>query len=194
MTPPRLYLASRSPRRQELLAQLGLYPDCVHPQVDETPGKDESPLAYVQRLAREKAWAGWALLTETTPAVVLGADTSVILQGQILGKPQDREHALAMLRALAGQTHHVISAVALTNGQREDCRTQQSQVRFRSLSEAQLQRYWETGEPRDKAGGYAIQGLGAVFVQELHGSYSGVMGLPLFETAELLEDFSIPTL
>ena len=150
---------------------------------------DESAVAYVERLARAKAEAG--LASVGGPAVVLGADTAVVLDGRILGKPENREHALAMLGDLAGREHQVLTAVALSDGQccLSVCVT--SKVRFRPISVEEAQRYWASGEPADKAGGYAIQGLGAVFVTGLQGSYSAVVGLPLSETAELLAQFGI---
>ena len=195
MTDLPLYLASRSPRRRALLAQLGLHPPLLDAAVDETPWPGETPADYVRRLALAKAGAGHAALPRGTPsAVVLGADTSVVVDGTILGKPRDRNEGLAMLARLAGREHQVLSAVALDDGTRRDCRVQSSQVRFRALDADERERYWASGEPADKAGGYAIQGLGAVFITELHGSYSGVMGLPLFETAELLANFGIRTL
>ncbi|HEK1691095.1 TPA: septum formation inhibitor Maf [Pseudomonas putida] len=184
-----LYLASGSPRRRELLAQIGVPFTVTSAPIDETPLPDESAVAYVERLARSKAEAGLASLAG--PAVVLGADTAVVLEGRILGKPQNREDALAMLADLAGREHQVLTAVALSDGQccLSVCVT--SNVRFRAIDPEEAQRYWASGEPVDKAGGYAIQGLGAVFVTGLQGSYSAVVGLPLSETAELLAQFGI---
>ncbi|WP_342649622.1 Maf family protein [Pseudomonas sp. REB1044] len=185
-----LYLASGSPRRRELLAQIGVPFTRVHAPIDETPLPAEAPQAYVERLARAKAAAGFATLS--APGVVLGADTAVVLDGVILGKPDDREHALAMLGDLSGREHQVLTAVALTDGQRSLSLCVATQVRFRAISFDEAWRYWASGEPVDKAGGYAIQGLGAVFVSAIAGSYSAVVGLPLSETAELLEQFAIP--
>jgi septum formation protein len=185
-----LYLASGSPRRRELLTQIGVPFATLSAPIDETASPDEAPLAYVERLARGKAAAGLAALAGD--AVVLGADTAVVLDGRILGKPRDREDALDMLRALSGREHHVLTAVAVSDRRRCECRVVTSSVRFRTLDDAQLQAYWDTGEPCDKAGGYGIQGLGAVFVERLVGSYSAVVGLPLCETAELLARFGIP--
>ncbi|MHC6227200.1 Maf family protein [Pseudomonas sp. X10] len=187
MTP--LFLASGSPRRRELLAQIGVPFTSVVAPVDETPLPGESAPAYVERLARAKAQAGLAGLAR--PAVVLGADTAVVLDGRILGKPEGRGHALAMLAELAGREHQVLTAVALTDGQRCLSQCVASEVRLRPISPDEAQRYWATGEPLDKAGGYAIQGLGAIFVTGLQGSYSAVVGLPLSETAELLGQFGI---
>jgi len=184
-----LYLASGSPRRRELLAQIGVPFSVVSAPIDETPLPNESAPAYVERLARAKAAAGLACLEG--PAVVLGADTAVVLDGRILGKPENSEDALAMLADLSGREHQVLTAVALSDGQRVHSLCVTSKVRFRAISAEEAQRYWASGEPADKAGGYAIQGLGAVFVTGLSGSYSAVVGLPLSETAELLGQFGI---
>ncbi|GJB78319.1 Maf-like protein [Pseudomonas asiatica] len=184
-----LYLASGSPRRRELLAQIGVPFSVVSAPIDETPLPNESAPAYVERLARAKAAAGLACLEG--PAVVLGADTAVVLDGRILGKPENREDALAMLADLSGREHQVLTAVALSDGQRVHSLCVTSKVRFRAISAEEAQRYWASGEPADKAGGYAIQGLGAVFVTGLSGSYSAVVGLPLSETADLLGQFGI---
>lgn len=178
-----IYLASLSPRRRELLDQIGVRHQVLTAPVDETPHPDESPEDYVRRLAVAKARAGHA---QASDLPVLGADTAVVLDGHILGKPDDREHGLAMLRALSGREHRVLTGVALLNGNHEDYRLSDSRVSFRSLDETEIGRYWDSGEPADKAGGYAVQGLGAVFISHLSGSYSGVMGLPLYETAQLL--------
>ncbi|NBA97095.1 nucleoside triphosphate pyrophosphatase [Pseudomonas sp. R5(2019)] len=190
-----LYLASGSPRRRELLTQIGVPFTTISANIDETPLPGESPAAYVERLARGKAAAGQALLAATesgAPTIVLGADTAVVLDGQILGKPVDEADALAMLAALSGREHEVLTAVAVLDGQRCEVRNVRSKVGFRPISVQEAQAYWDNGEPRDKAGSYAIQGLGAVFVTHLHGSYSAVVGLPLCETAALLADFGIP--
>lgn len=184
-----LYLASGSPRRRELLTQIGVPFSVVSAPIDETPLPDESATAYVERLARAKAAAG--LASVEGPAVVLGADTAVVLDGRILGKPDNREDALAMLADLSGREHQVLTAVALSDGQRVQSLCVTSKVRFRAISADEAQRYWASGEPADKAGGYAIQGLGAVFVTGLSGSYSAVVGLPLSETADLLGQFGI---
>ena len=187
-----LYLASGSPRRRELLGQIGVPFTTLPTVIDETPLPSEPAVDYVRRLACAKAQVGLASLAAPGAAVVLGADTSVVLDGRILGKPQDRADALAMLAALSGQTHEVLTAVALANSQRCEVRVVSSQVSFRTLSTAEIEAYWASGEPQDKAGSYAIQGLGAVFVADLHGSFSAVVGLPLCETAALLADFGIP--
>ena len=187
-----LYLASGSPRRRELLGQIGVPFSTLPTVIDETPLLNEPAVDYVRRLACAKAQVGLASLAAPGAAVVLGADTSVVLDGRILGKPQDRADALAMLTALSGQTHEVLTAVALANSQHCEVRVVSSQVSFRTLSTAEIEAYWASGEPQDKAGSYAIQGLGAVFVADLHGSFSAVVGLPLCETAALLADFGIP--
>ena len=187
-----LFLASGSPRRRELLTQIGVAFSVVGADIDETPLPDESPAAYVERLARGKAEAGRGRLNANAQACVLGADTAVVLDGKILGKPVDEADALAMLMSLSGQEHEVLTAIALLDGERCESRVVRSLVRFRPISAAEASAYWESGEPRDKAGGYGIQGLGAVFVSGLNGSYSAVVGLPLCETAELLGHFGIP--
>lgn len=187
-----LYLASGSPRRRELLTQIGVPFTVVSAAIDETPLTNESAVSYVERLARGKAAAGFAALQYTTDICVLGADTAVIVDGMILGKPVDQADALAMLMALAGREHEVLTAVALTDGQRCEARCVCSRVLFRGISIEEATAYWHSGEPQDKAGGYAIQGLGSVFVAGLNGSYSAVVGLPVCETAELLGQFGIP--
>ncbi|MFO1409528.1 MAG: Maf family protein [Steroidobacteraceae bacterium] len=180
----RLILASASPRRRELLAQIGVRHRVWAADVDERLLGGEAPEAGAVRLAIAKARAVQALAGTALP--VLGADTIVVLDGESLGKPRDRADALDMLARLSGRTHRVLSAVALATAAGVDHRLSASSVRFRALDAGECAAYWDTGEPRDKAGGYAIQGLGAVFIAGLEGSYSGVMGLPLFETAGLL--------
>jgi len=187
-----LYLASGSPRRRELLTQIGVPFTVVSAAIDETPLTNETPASYVERLARGKAAAGRAALAEATGACVLGADTAVILDGQILGKPLDQADALAMLLALSDREHEVLTAIVLIDGQRCETRLVSSRGRFRKISADEATTYWHSGEPQDKAGGYAIQGLAAVFVAGLNGSYSAVVGLPVCETAELLAQFGIP--
>lgn len=193
MSVPRVYLASASPRRRELLAQIGVEYRLVSVQVDETLRPKEAPGDYVARLALEKARAGRATLAGEADAPVLGADTSVVVEGAILGKPRNRADALEMLGRLSGRDHQVLSAVALVAVGREAVRVQVSRVWFRPLMPGEAEAYWETGEPADKAGAYAIQGRAACFAQRLDGSYSGVMGLPLYETCELLREFAIWT-
>lgn len=187
-----LHLASGSPRRRELLAQIGVSFVTLSANIDETPLPNEPAERYVERLAREKALAGLAALGPQQAAVVLGADTSVVLDGRILGKPESRAEALATLAALSGREHQVLTAVALASGERIESRVVTSRVRFRPLRPGEAEAYWETGEPCDKAGSYGIQGLAAVFVSQIEGSYSAVVGLPLCETAQLLESFGIP--
>lgn len=188
-----IYLASASPRRRELLRQIGVAYRVVPVQIDESPCPDEAPPAYVARLALAKAEAGLQVIKNgRRTAPVLGADTAVVVDGVILGKPRDREEGLTMLARLADREHQVLSAVALATTIKQVVRIQESYVRFRSLTMAECQAYWDSGEPLDKAGGYGIQGRAATFITELRGSYSGVMGLPLFETAELLRQFDLP--
>jgi septum formation protein len=187
-----LYLASGSPRRRELLAQIGVPFLLLQSDIDESVLPDETPHAYVERLARSKATAGLASLGDNADAVVLGADTAVVLEGRILGKPIDRADALQMLSALSGRTHQVVTAVALISKQRLVSQVVVSEVSFRAVQPHEMEAYWESAEPLDKAGGYAIQGLASVFVSHLQGSYSAVVGLPLCETAALLAEFEIP--
>ncbi|GAB3094134.1 septum formation inhibitor Maf [Aestuariicella hydrocarbonica] len=193
-----LYLASQSPRRRELLAQIGVQYQVLEVNVPERQQSNESPREYVQRLAQEKSQAGWRCLTDANRRAdakmvcpVLGADTLIEFQGRVLEKPENEADEVAMLGALSGQTHRVLSAVALTSERGTAVKLSVTDVRFRPLSEQEVRRYWRTGEPADKAGGYGIQGLGAVFVEHLSGSYSGVVGLPLNETRELLEDYGV---
>lgn len=191
-----LVLASQSPRRRELLAQAGLGVsnfsfERVNPDIDETPLPEESPANYVSRLAVEKAKAGLALCADIQAPVVLGSDTIVVLDGKLLGKPEDEADARAMLAALSGRSHQVMTAVALTDGQRTVCDTVTTKVEFASLTERDIMAYVASGEPMDKAGAYGIQGLGGIFVEAIDGSYSAVVGLPLVETRRLLAAFSL---
>lgn len=181
---PVLCLASASPRRRQLLAQVGVPHVLAVPEVDEAPLADEAAADYVVRIARAKACSAAA---RASGLPVLAADTIVVLDGTIRGKPRDAEQGIAMLLELSGRTHTVLTAVALLAGGSLQHRVSASEVRFRTLSRAECIAYWESGEPRDKAGGYAVQGRGAMFVEHLSGSYSGVVGLPLFETGQLLE-------
>lgn len=185
-----LHLASASPRRRELLLQIGVPHVRVAAPIDESVLPGEAPDVYVERLARAKAAAGLAMLDGQ--GCVLGADTAVVLDGRILGKPADRADALEMLAALSGRSHEVLTAVALADAGRCAARVVRSIVHFRSLSPGEAEAYWSSGEPQDKAGGYAIQGLAAIFVERMEGSYSAVVGLPLAETAALLAEFGIP--
>lgn len=185
---PNLYLASGSPRRRELLIQIGVSFERIDAPVDETPLADELAHDYVLRLARAKAEAGWQeMRLRGLPArPVLGADTTVALADHILGKPDDDAHAAAMLRLLSGTTHEVLTAVALRTETGCNAVLSTSKVRFAPLTEAQIAAYIASGEPHDKAGSYGIQGLAGLFVAHLDGSFTGVMGLPLHETAVLL--------
>ncbi len=186
-----LFLASNSPRRHELLAQIGVRFASLSVDIDESPTPHETADRLVERLALEKARAGLALRPAGRHEPVLGSDTLVVLNGVTLGKPRDREDAFRMWRALSGQTHQVMTAVALVGEQQEESILQTSAVTFRDITEKEMAAYWLSGEPCDKAGGYAVQGLGAVFIEHLAGSFSGVMGLPLYETAQLLRRFGI---
>jgi septum formation protein len=185
---PQLVLASASPRRCELLDQIGVRYIQTVVGIDESFQSGESPEKYVVRLALAKAHA--VRKRDNNQLPVLGADTTVVIDNEPLGKPKDKLHAQTMLRRLSGVSHQVMTAVALVSNQ-EAVLTSVTLVRFRTLTDNEISQYWETGEPGDKAGGYAIQGMGAVFVEHIEGSYSGVMGLPLFETARLLEKFGI---
>ena len=191
----RLWLASASPRRAQLLASIGVQIDrIVHPEIDETPLSDEAPMEYVRRMAREKALIGWQRLAVEQRAIValLAADTSVVLEGKILGKPDSNAHARQMLRQLSGREHQVLSAVTVMTDSGICDALSESQVRFAVLTEADINAYGSSGEPIDKAGSYAVQGFGALFVEHLAGSYSGVVGLPLAETGRLLLQAQVP--
>lgn len=183
-----LCLASASPRRRELLASIGVRVEVCPVDVDETPLPGEAAVDYVTRLARAKALAG----ARRSPLPTLGSDTTVVRDGVILGKPRDREHAGTMLRSLSGRDHQVLTAVAMSGpaGLLDACVA--TRVIMREISDAEIDAYWATGEPADKAGGYAIQGLAAVFVERIEGSHSAVVGLPLFETAALLRRQGVP--
>jgi septum formation protein len=186
-----IYLASASPRRRELLEQIGVRYALLQVDVPEVRDPAESPEEYVLRVALAKARAGLSLLEPGDSRPVLGADTAVVVDGEVLGKPRDRDDALGMMQRLGGREHLVLSGVALVNGDEEQSRLSVSHVRFRAIGDAEALAYWDTGEPADKAGGYAIQGRAATFIERLDGSYSGVMGLPLYETAQLLQWFGI---
>ena len=188
-----VYLASGSPRRRELLAQLGIACEVLRVAVDETPRPGEKADDLVCRLAAAKARAGMEL-PRVRPAPVVAADTAVALGAELFGKPVDEADAVRMLTRLGGRTHEVWTAVAIAEAGRERVELSRSEVSFRAIDAREAAAYWRTGEPVDKAGGYGIQGLGAIFISALKGSYSGVMGLPLFETARLLESFSGPLL
>jgi septum formation protein len=181
-----VYLASASPRRSELLRQIGVAFEVRAADIKEEMLERESPEDYVLRLAAAKAGAVWAAIVGAEARPVLAADTAVVLDAAVLGKPLDAAEAMQMLERLSGRTHRVLTAVALRTDGGVETRLSASDVRFRATTAAERLAYCSTGEPFDKAGGYGIQGHAAVFVEELHGSYSGVMGLPLFETAALL--------
>jgi septum formation protein len=190
MTEFAIYLASASPRRQTLLTQIDVRFQQVEVAVDESRQGGESPADYVCRLALEKARAGMAKRPAGDTRPVLGADTIVMAGDEVLGKPRDRDHGLHMLALLSGRTHAVLSAVAVVAETEAVC-CSESFVTFRELNDTERLAYWASGEPADKAGAYAIQGLAAAFIARLEGSYSGVMGLPLFETARLLSRVGI---
>ena len=202
MIDPRIYLASRSPRRRELLAQVGVRFDLLlfraapreDQEVSEAWLPGETPEAYVQRVARAKAVFGAGLL-ERRPLVarpVLAADTTLDLDGEIIGKPKHEADAAAILERLSGRGHRVLTAIAVAQGERVEHRLSISEVRFRPLTTDEIRRYVRSGEPMDKAGAYGIQGRAAMFIEEIRGSHSGIVGLPLCETALLLRDFGYP--
>lgn len=186
-----LYLASQSPRRRQLLETLGYHFECLGIEIPEQPAPAESPPQYVSRVARDKARAGLAALPMPARAVVLGADTEVILDDEVFGKPNTESDAAAMLRRLSGRTHEVLSVVWLVTGGREEHALCRTRVTFMTLSEVQIQDYLACGEAFGKAGAYAIQGRAAAFVTHLSGSHSGVMGLPMHETSMLLARFGL---
>lgn len=185
-----LYLASQSPRRHELLTQLGVQFKTVHVDIPETPAAHESPENYVCRVATEKAQAGLTeMISKDSNAVVLGADTEVVLNQSIFGKPKDAADAAYMLLALSGKTHQVYSAITLVSGKQIQQKLKITEVSFKTLTISEIEHYIATQEPFGKAGAYAIQGKAAAFITQITGSYSAVMGLPLYETALLLEMF-----
>ena len=186
-----LHLASQSPRRRQLLEQLGVDFTVLDVDVPEQRASAESPQEYVSRVAHAKARVGLSALGHAEEAWVLGADTEVVLDDEVFGKPRDADDAAAMLRRLSGHTHAVISVVWLIGKNHEQSETSISQVRFDTLDEATIATYVATGEPFGKAGAYAIQGRGATLIAHLEGSYSGVMGLPVFETARLLRSVKV---
>lgn len=196
MSHPLFYLASASPRRRELLGQLGLTPTVLRSDIDETPLPNEPASDYTLRLAQEKAAAGWKIRAQQglAEAPLLASDTTVALHNAILGKPDNTDDAKAMLARLSGGQHEVYTAIAITDGQRTETRLSTSTVTFRTLSAAEIDAYVATGEPMDKAGSYGIQGIAGIFVAHMEGSYTGIMGLPIYETAGLLADFGIVVL
>jgi len=199
---PRIHLASRSPRRRELLTQIGVQFDTIvfrnpprdDKELDETPLPGEAALAYVERVARAKAEHGWRIVgwRRFLPQPVLAADTTLELAGEIIGKPLDADDAQRILRRLSGQTHRVLTAVAVAYEGRIETLTSDSEVTFADLDAAEVRRYVASGEAMDKAGAYGIQGHAGLFVERLSGSYTGVMGLPLYETGVLLRRFDYP--
>ena len=200
---PRIYLASQSPRRRELLKQIGVYFEMLllrseshgNLEVDEAPQTGEQPEEYVRRICLAKVAAGCEALKQRILPLfpVLAADTTVALDGRIFGKPDDEKHAAQMLRELSGREHQVLSAVAISLEAHSEIAVSVSTVRFAKLTDERIQRYLLTREYTDKAGGYGIQGHAGAFIEHLEGSYSGVMGLPLFETVQLLRQFDYPT-
>ncbi|MCG8415707.1 MAG: Maf family nucleotide pyrophosphatase, partial [Pseudomonadales bacterium] len=185
-----LVLASASPRRSELLRQIGVEFEVLPQDIDESALAGETPELLVVRLSQQKAQA--ALTRCSNDVVVLGSDTVVVLGEDILGKPRSAQEAESMLLKLAAKEHLVLTAVSVAKQGHQSTVLSKSTVRFRDIKKQEARAYWQSGEPEGKAGGYAIQGLGAVFVQSISGSYSGVMGLPLFETAQLLKEFDVP--
>jgi len=183
----KIYLASQSPRRLELLAQLGLQAEPVIAPIEEVGLPHESPEAFVLRMAVEKAYAGFNKVSGTD-SFIIGGDTVVLAEGRVLGKPKNRVDAFAMWRQLSGKSHQVLSAVAVVKDGAAWSALNCTQVWFRQMSDAEMENYWQSGEPQDKAGAYAIQGLGTKFIEKIEGSYSGVMGLPLFELDQLLQE------
>ncbi len=190
MMTKQLFLASGSPRRKALLKLLGVPFEVVTNDLIEFQAEDESPTAYVERLAREKAEAG----IKGREGIVIGSDTLGVLDGTVLEKPKDRDDAFLMWQRMSGRSHEILTAVALTDGVKTLSRVVSTTVYFRSILESEMTYYWDSGEPQDKAGGYAIQGIGGAFVERISGSYHAVVGLPLVETAELLALFGIRVL
>lgn len=192
MTYVPIVLASRSPRRSQLLTQIGIPHEVLELDFDEERLPGETPRDYVERLARDKAVHARNSAPGAAGRPLLAADTVVVLGATIFGKPRNEEDCLHMLGQLSGRVHEVMTAVALHHESRTRTLVSVSRVTFRAIDEAERRAYWATGEPADKAGGYAVQGLGAVFIERIEGSYSGVMGLPLYETARLLRAVGVP--
>ena len=187
----KLILASQSPRRKELLAQLGYQFSCCPADIDETEQANETPMQYVERLALEKAQA--IAVDQCDNTLVLGSDTSVVNEGIILGKPKNLAQCIAHLSALSAKTHQVLTSIAVVQGPLSKSLVVCTEVEFKVLSLQEIKNYWATGEPQDKAGSYGIQGIAGQFVKQIKGSYSAVVGLPLYETSTLLAEFSLPT-
>ncbi len=184
-------LASASPRRRQLLEQIGVAFEVSPADIDESPLADESPDQFVRRLAEAKAARALDTMTVGDRAIVLAADTIVVVDDEVYGKPEDDRHAASMLCQLSGRSHEVLTAVAMARDDVRACEVSRSRVTFGSLSSDQIDAYVATGEPRDKAGAYAVQGRAAIFIERIEGSFSGVMGLPLFETAGLLRNVGV---
>lgn len=187
MTVPVIYLASNSPRRAQLLTQIGVSFQCVKADIKECLQQGELAEQYVKRLATQKAQAGFLNSYQNKP--VLGADTIVVIDGSILEKPRDKIHALEMMLKLSGSTHQVFTAIALVNKHKTKQVMVKTEVTFKVLTKQEISDYWHTGEPNDKAGGYGIQGIAAKFITHINGSYSAVVGLPLYETDMLIKEF-----
>ncbi|MFT5505038.1 MAG: septum formation protein [Gammaproteobacteria bacterium] len=187
MTDHLIYLASRSPRRSELLRQIGVKFETVKIDIDESPRHNEPAECFVRRMANEKAQAGFQLLGRQTNVAIIAADTIISIGGDIIGKPSDRVDCGETLSRLSGRTHRVLSAVSLKYGENQWCELSRNKIRFKSLDSEEIAQYCQTSEPMDKAGSYAIQGFATVFIEHMEGSYSSVMGLPLFETFQLLK-------
>lgn len=188
-----LILASQSPRRKELLTQLGYTFQCLPADIDESIQSDENAAQYVARLALEKANA-IAQNQANGDVVVLGSDTCVVFQQHILGKPESLDDCIAILKMLSDNSHQVVTAIAAVQGERSEVIVVTTDVDFKALSTQEITRYWQTGEPQDKAGAYGIQGIAGQFVKQIRGSYSSVVGLPLYETAQLLSSFGVKSL
>jgi len=186
---PRFVLASQSPRRKSLLTQLGYQFECMPANIDESVIEGESAKDYVSRLALEKAQC--VAIKQPEKAVVLGSDTTVVYQGEILGKPENVQDCVRILTVLSGTKHQVLTAVAVVCDQKSEVQVIKTDVLFKEISEAEILNYWQTGEPQDKAGAYGLQGIGGQFVISIQGSYSAVVGLPLYETVELLKSFNV---
>jgi len=185
----KVYLASKSPRRKELLLQIGVEFECLSADIDESVRNNEAPLDYVERIAQSKAVAGWSSNARKQEIPLVAADTSVVVGEQILGKPKSRQDAIQMLNMLSDNTHLVMTCVVVTNGLKTVNKTSVTEVKFAKLKEQQMLDYIATGDCFDKAGGYGIQGYAARFIESINGSYSGVVGLPVFTTAQILEQF-----
>lgn len=189
---PQLILASQSPRRKQLLESLGLNIKCLPVDIDETPHKDENPKIYCERMAKEKAQRAFAIDDSDLP--ILASDTIVVFDNQILGKPRDEIHAKSTLKKLSGKTHYVMTSVAMMNSKKFLQKLSISKVQFKEISDTEINSYIMTKEPMDKAGSYGIQGYAGIWAKSIEGSYSGIMGLPLYETNELLINFNIKVL